>query len=38
MPARIKSVDEAIGMASLVGNQEMVSQMRSARVSQTHTL
>jgi hypothetical protein len=34
MPARMRSVDEASGMVTLVGNQETVSQMRSRRVSQ----
>jgi hypothetical protein len=36
--ARIKSLEEARGMVTLVGNHEIVSQMRSARVSQIQTL
>ena len=34
MPARMRSVEEARGMVTLVGNHEIVSQMRVARVSQ----
>jgi len=37
-PARMRSFDEARGIATLVGNQEIVSQIRSARVSQTQIL
>jgi hypothetical protein len=36
--ARMRSWEEARGMVTLVGNQEIVSQMRSARVSQIQTL
>jgi hypothetical protein len=36
--ARMRSLEEARGMVTLVGNQEIVSQMRSARVSQIQTL
>ena len=37
-PARMRSLDEAMGMVTFVGNQEIVSQMRSARVSQIQIL
>ena len=33
MLARIRSLDDASGIVTLVGNQDTVSQMRSARVS-----
>jgi hypothetical protein len=36
--ARMRSLEEARGMVTLVGNQETASQMRSARVSQIQTL
>ena len=35
MPARIRSLDDASGFVTLVGNQDTVSQMHSARVSHT---
>ena len=35
IPAKTRSEDEASGILTFVGNQEMVSQMRSARVSHT---
>jgi hypothetical protein len=38
MPARIRSFEEAIGMLTFVGNQEIVSQTRIERVSQIHAL
>ena len=38
MPARIKSLEEAIGMVTFVGNHVMVSQVRVARVSQIQTV
>jgi beta-xylosidase len=37
IPARIKSLEEASGMVTLAGNQEIVSQMRAAWVSQIQT-
>ena len=38
IPARIRSLEDARGMVTLVGNQAKVSQMRSCRVSQIHTV
>ena len=38
IPARTRSVEEASGMVTLVGNQAMVSQMCSRRVSHIHIL
>ena len=37
MPARMRSLEETRGMVTLVGNHEIVSQMRVARVSQIQT-
>jgi hypothetical protein len=37
-PARIRSFEEARGMVTLVGNQETVSAMRSARESHSQTV
>ena len=36
-PARMRSVDKANGIVTLVGNQDMVLQIRSACVSHTQT-
>jgi hypothetical protein len=36
MPARMRLVDEAIGMVTLVGDQETVLQIRLRRVSHIH--
>ena len=38
IPAKMRSVDDAMGMVVLVGNQAKVSQMRVARVSQSQTV
>jgi hypothetical protein len=37
-PARIRSVEEARGMVTFVGNQEIVSAIRSARESHSQTV
>ena len=38
MPAKMRSLDDANGMVSFVGNPERVSQMRVARISQSQTV
>jgi hypothetical protein len=38
MSARIRSVDDASGIVTLVGNHTIVSHMRTRRVSQSQTL
>ena len=38
IPARMRSLEDAIGMDTFVGNQESVSHVRMERVSQIQTL